>query len=129
MIHGLHLLLYSADAAADRAFLRDVLGWPAVDAGQGWLIFGAPPAEVAVHPSDGPAPAQEHAGHALLHAVPYLMCDDVRAEVAALARKGVVCAAVGEASWGLFTAVPLPSGRALGLYQPTHPVAIDLPHR
>jgi hypothetical protein len=112
MIIGSHFLMYSADADADRAFLRDVLSLAHVDAGHGWLIFALPPAEIAVHPD------------ATFRTELYLMCDDVRAEVKALEAKGVACAAIEQERWGLRTAITLPSGGRLGLYQPTHPTAI-----
>jgi catechol 2,3-dioxygenase-like lactoylglutathione lyase family enzyme len=115
MIFGAHTILYSQDAEADRAFFRDVLGFPAVDAGQGWLIFALPPAEAAVHPADGAA-RQEL----------YLMCDDLDAEMSALAEKGVGCSEVQQARWGLVTKVPLPGGGEIGLYQPNHPLALAL---
>jgi catechol 2,3-dioxygenase-like lactoylglutathione lyase family enzyme len=127
MITGAHFLLYSTDPAADRAFLRDVLELRGVDAGGGWLIFGLPPAEVGVHPSDGRF-AQSHAGHDLHGAVLYLMCDDVRAQLRTLAAKGVMCTEGQEAEWGAATAIPLPGGGAIGLYQPTHPTALQLGH-
>ena len=127
MIHGAHVLLYSHDADADRAFLRDVLGWRSVDVGGGWLIFGLPPGELAVHPAgDDAAPAQRHAGRPMAHAVLYLMCDDVRAEVEALAAKGVRNSGIADAEWGVHTSIVLPSGAELGLYQPLHPTALDL---
>jgi hypothetical protein len=125
MINGAHLLLYSTDADADRAFLRDVMKFPSVDAGHGWLIFALPPSEVAVHPMESDF-SQEHAGHRMLGAVLYLMCDDVRAEVKALEAKGISCSDVEKESWGLRTAVTLPSGGQIGLYQPTHAVAYGL---
>lgn len=113
MITGAHTILYSGDAAADREFLRDVLGFPHVDAGAGWLIFRLPPAEVAVHPTDGP-PAQEL----------FLMCDDLDATLADLAGRGVTTGAVSEERWGRRTTIRLPSGADLALYEPHHPVAI-----
>jgi catechol 2,3-dioxygenase-like lactoylglutathione lyase family enzyme len=122
-IIGAHFLIYSKDADADRAFLRDVLGFQSVDAGQGWLIFGLPPSEVAVHPSDGTF-AQDHAGHEMVGVVLYLMCDDVHEVVKSLAFKNVTCAPVENAPWGFYTSVRLPSGGNIGLYQPTHPTAI-----
>jgi hypothetical protein len=125
MINGAHLLLYSTNADADRAFLRDVLKFPNVDVGQNWLIFALPPAEVAVHPMDGDF-SQEHAGHRMLGAVLYLMCDDVRAEVKALESKGISCSDVEKESWGLRTALTLPSGGQIGLYQPSHATALNL---
>ena len=78
MINGAHFLIYSKDADADRAFIRDVLGFRPVDAGHGWLIFGLPPSELAVHPGEGDF-TQDHAGHEMLGIVLYLMCDDVHA--------------------------------------------------
>jgi hypothetical protein len=110
MITGIHAILDSADPGADRAFLRDVLGFGSVDAGDGWLIFAAPPAEIAVHPSD------EGGGQHL-----YLMCEDVHAEVARLAASGVACPAPVDRGWGILTSIPLPGGGELGLYQPRHP--------
>lgn len=110
MISGAHVVVYSADAAADRDFLRDVLGFPFVDAGHDWLIFALPPAEVAVHPAD------ENGAHEL-----YLMCDDLAGEMASLAAKGVACSGVEEARWGSVTKIRLPGGGDVGLYQPKHP--------
>jgi predicted enzyme related to lactoylglutathione lyase len=113
---GAHVVLYSRDADADRRFIRDVLGFPHVDAGAGWLIFKLPPAEVAVHPGGGP-PRHEF----------YLMCRDVDAALDAVAAHGVeVSRAVAEEPWGLLATIPLPSGAGLPLYQPRHPVAYDL---
>ncbi|MGD0729934.1 MAG: VOC family protein [Terracidiphilus sp.] len=123
MIHGAHLLLYSRDPEADRAFLRDVLEWPFVDAGHGWLIFALPPTELAVHPADK-EPVQPAAGHGLLSAVVYLLCDELHSTVEALAANGVVCTAFQEARWGVTTTLPLPGGGSLGLYEPHHPLAI-----
>jgi len=121
MITGAHVLLYTADPDADRGFFRDVLGFPSVDAGRGWLIFALPPAEVAVHPLDATAPPPDRA--ATLGASLYLMCDDVAATVQDLEAKGVACSALQTERWGLVTTLRLPSGGTLGLYQPTHPVA------
>jgi hypothetical protein len=115
VINGAHVIVYSRDADADRTFLRDVLGYPHVDAGGGWLIFKLPPAEVAVHPADG-APSHEL----------YLMCDDVAATVEQLAAQGVRCGAVSDQGWGLLTSIPLPGGGELGLYEPRHPRASEL---
>jgi catechol 2,3-dioxygenase-like lactoylglutathione lyase family enzyme len=110
MIFGAHLIVYSNDATADRAFLRDILGFPSVDAGHGWLIFALPPTEIAVHP------AEENDRHEL-----YFMCDDLRAEILTLAEKGVRCSEVQEARWGSVTKIRLPGGSEVGLYQPKHP--------
>jgi catechol 2,3-dioxygenase-like lactoylglutathione lyase family enzyme len=115
MISGAHVIVYSQDADADRAFFRDVLGFPSVDAGRGWLIFALPPAEAAVHPAD------ENGRHEL-----YLMCDDLKAEMAALAKKGIACSEVQEARWGSITQIRLPGGGDVGLYQPKHPTALGL---
>ena len=111
MITGAHTILYTRDADADRAFLRDVLGFDSVDAGGGWLIFALPPSEVAVHPDDSGG------RHEL-----YLMCDDVHATVEELKGKGAEFAGeVTDAGWGLLTAIRLPGGGELGLYEPRHP--------
>jgi hypothetical protein len=122
-ITGVHLLLYSENPQADRAFFRDILNFPAVDAGGGWLIFALPPAEVGIHPSDGAQP-QEHGGRRLLRSVLYLMCDDLPALVKSLRAKGVICSPAEEEDWGIKTTVQLPSGGEIGLYQPTHPTAL-----
>ncbi len=115
MISGTHVIVYSKNAEADRAFFRDVLQFASVDAGHGWLIFGLPPAEAAVHPSDESG-AQEL----------YFMCDDLKAEMAALAKKNVKCSEVQEARWGSITKMRLPGGGEIGLYQPKHPTALGL---
>ena len=113
MITGAHAVIFSKDADADRAFFREVLGFAAVDAGGGWLIFALPPAELAVHPA-------EEGGRAEL----YLLCDDVAATVAALQAEGIeVTRPVSDQGWGLLTAIALPGGVELGLYQPRHPTA------
>jgi len=112
MIIGAHVVIYSNNAEADRAFFRDTLGFSNVDAGHGWLIFALPPAEVAVHP------AEENGRHEL-----YLMCDDLKAVIAALAKKGVECSDVHKERWGSVTRIRLPGGGELGLYQPKHPMA------
>jgi catechol 2,3-dioxygenase-like lactoylglutathione lyase family enzyme len=113
MILGAHVILYSKDADADRAFLRDVIGFTAVDAGRGWLIFELPPTELAVHP------AEQNGQHEL-----YLLCTDVNQEMARLQAKGVTCSQVHEERWGSLTKILLPGGGEIGLYQPKHPMAI-----
>ena len=123
MIYGAHFLLYSRDADADRRFLQDVIGLSGVDAGGGWMILGLPPAEIAVHPANETF-AQRHAGHELLGAVVYLMCDDILATVKELERKGATTTDVQTEQWGIRSTVRLPSGGELGIYQPTHPTAI-----
>jgi catechol 2,3-dioxygenase-like lactoylglutathione lyase family enzyme len=115
MIFGAHVIHYSKNADADRSFLRDVLGFKYVDAGHGWLIFALPPGEIAVHPTEG------EGKHEL-----YLMCNDLTAEIAALEAKGVECTPVHNERWGSVTNIKLPSGSLLGLYQPKHPIALDL---
>ncbi|HXU33752.1 MAG TPA: VOC family protein [Thermoanaerobaculia bacterium] len=126
MFNGTHVLFYSRDPEADRAFFTDVLELRSVDAGHGWLIFALPPAEAALHPIDDDSSGQEHAGHQLLGAVVYLMCDDLQATVESLAAKGVAFTEIDQAPWGLKTTIPLPSGGELGLYQPRHPTALGL---
>jgi hypothetical protein len=110
MINGAHAILYSTNAEADRAFLRDVLRLPSVDVGGGWLIFGLPPAEVAVHPGE------RNDVHEL-----YLMCDDVEDLVARMRERGVATAPITDLRWGLLTELTLPGGGKLGVYQPKHP--------
>ena len=110
MITGVHAIVFSKDAAGVRELFRDVLGFPSVDAGGGWPIFGLPPAELAAHPTEGP----DH--HEL-----YLMCDDVHATVEELKAKGVQLAhPVRDEAFGLLTAIVLPGGGELGLYEPRH---------
>jgi predicted enzyme related to lactoylglutathione lyase len=119
MISGIHALIYTPEADAVRAFFRDVLGFGSVDAGHGWLIFALPPAELGVHPSDS-----GKGTHTALH----LMCDDLQATLAKLREKGVEpVRPVHEAEWGSVTAIPLPGGGEIGLYQPKHPTALHLP--
>jgi hypothetical protein len=125
MIIGAHFLLYSTDPDADRAFFRDVLQFPAIDIGHGWLIFAMPPAEAALHPADGEN-LQVHGERPLLRSVLYLMCDDLDSLVSSLAAKNVVCTPISEAPWGRKTTIPLPSGGEVGLYQPSHPTALGL---
>ena len=115
MISGAHVIVYSKNAEADRAFFRDVLKFKSVDAGHGWLIFALPPAEAAIHPSEGGS------AHEL-----YFMCDDLKAEMASLAQRGVKCSKVEEQRWGSITKMQLPGGGEVGLYQPKHPTALNL---
>jgi catechol 2,3-dioxygenase-like lactoylglutathione lyase family enzyme len=115
MISGAHMIVYSKDSEADRAFFQNVLGFASVDAGHGWLIFAMPPAEAAFHPSD------DNDVHEL-----YFMCEDLKAAMAALAEKGVHCSDVQEARWGSITKIQLPGGGKVGLYQPKHPTAIGM---
>ena len=115
MISGIHAIIYSKQADRLREFFRDVLKLPSVDAGHGWLIFAAPPTELAVHPD-------QNGYHEL-----YLMCDDIQATSADLRAKGVELATpIADRGWGLVTRLKLPSGDQVGLYQPKHPTAIGL---
>jgi len=109
MINGAHIILYSTDAAADRAFFRDVLKFPYVDVHDGWLIFALPASEAAVHP------AEANNAHEL-----YLMTDDLDAEIAALSAAGVACEAPSQQGWGRTTRLTLPGGGKLALYQARH---------
>jgi catechol 2,3-dioxygenase-like lactoylglutathione lyase family enzyme len=116
VINGSHIIVFSRDPEADRAFFADVLGQPSVDAGGGWLIFKLPPAEVAVHPSDSSL------GHEL-----YFMCDDVEGTMRELRGKGVQFTQdVSEERWGRVTRFRLPGGSEVGMYEPRHPRANDL---
>jgi catechol 2,3-dioxygenase-like lactoylglutathione lyase family enzyme len=115
MINGAHAVIYTKDAEALRGFLRDTLGFPGVDAGGGWLIFALPPAELAAHPTDGD-------GHHEL----YLMCDDIESTVDELTGKGVeFTGPVSDEGFGLMTAIKLPGGGELGLYEPRHPTPLQ----
>lgn len=125
MITGAHILLISEKPEADRAFLRDVLGFRSIDVGEGWLIFALPPTEAAVHPADG-GKGRAHGGHQLLGAVLYLMCDDLHSEIQSLKARNVTCTEIGEEPWGIHTSIRLPSGGGIGLYQPKHPRALNL---
>jgi catechol 2,3-dioxygenase-like lactoylglutathione lyase family enzyme len=109
MITGAHVIIYSTNPDADRAFLRDVFTLTNVDVGGGWLIFGLPPAEVAVHPSD------RNNVHEL-----YFMCDDIEAFVSDMQRQHIACGPVKDQGWGLLAQVELPGGGKLGVYQPRH---------
>jgi predicted enzyme related to lactoylglutathione lyase len=111
MITGMHAIMFSPEAEKVRAFLADVVGLTSVDAGGGWLIFALPPAELAVHPADGPG------RHEL-----YLMCDDISATLAELTGKGAeVAREVSDQGWGLLAAIRLPDGGELPIYQARHP--------
>jgi predicted enzyme related to lactoylglutathione lyase len=120
MITSTHALVYCQDADAARAFFRDVLERPCVDAGEGWLIFSLPPAEVGFHPTGGDElPSGTHRLS--------LMCDDIEATIAELQAKGVrFTGPVTDQGYGLVTTMVIPGGAELGLYQPRHPVAYDL---
>ncbi|HEX5475883.1 MAG TPA: hypothetical protein VFX12_14580 [Vicinamibacterales bacterium] len=115
-IIGLHALIYSKAAEEVRRVFGDAFGWNAVDAGRGWLIFAAPPTELAVHPSD-----EDY--HEL-----YLMCDDITRTVSDLQTRGIQTKGpIADRGWGLVTTLKLPGGAELGLYEPRHPTAIPAP--
>ncbi|PYQ48983.1 MAG: extradiol dioxygenase [Acidobacteria bacterium] len=109
MIIGSHSIIYSKKPDADRAFLRDVLKFPSIDVGGGWLIFGLPPSEVAVHPGE------KNNVHEF-----YLMCDDVEQFIAEMKSRKIVCGPIHNQGWGMLTEVTLPGGGKLGVYQPRH---------
>jgi hypothetical protein len=109
MINGGHVVIYSRDANADKAFFKNVMKFGHVDVHDGWLIFKLPPSELAVHPSD------ENDLHQF-----YLMTDDLDADMAALKKSGVPCEDATQQSWGRVTHFRLPGGGTLGLYQPRH---------
>lgn len=110
MLIGAHTIIYSKDADADRAFFKDILKLSHVDAGRGWLIFGLPPGEVAVHPG------ARNGVHEF-----YLMCDNIQTLVATLKKQGIRCGAVKDAGWGVLAEITLPGGGKLGVYEPRHP--------
>jgi catechol 2,3-dioxygenase-like lactoylglutathione lyase family enzyme len=112
VITGAHSILFAQDAERARAFFAEVLGLDSVDAGGGWLIFALPPAELAVHPTDRAGPMSSL----------YLMCDDIEAERARLAERGVDTDEVSDEGWGLLSAIEVPGYGKLGLYEPRHPV-------
>jgi hypothetical protein len=109
VITGAHSIIYSKNPEADRTFLRDVLHFPSVDVGGGWLIFGLPPAELAVHPGE------KNDVHEL-----YLMCDDVEALIAEMKKRNIECSPIHNQGWGMLTQITLPGGGKLGIYQPRH---------
>ena len=109
MITGIHLVIYSKDTEADKAFFRDILKLTNVDVGQGWLIFGLPPSELAVHPSS------ENDRHEI-----YLMCDDIKTLVRQMSKQKIVCSEIQNQGWGQLVQLTLPGGGKLGVYQPRH---------
>lgn len=118
MITGIHALLYSKDADATRALVRDVLGFSSVDAGHGWLIFALPPAELGIHP-------EEEGGEGRSEL--YLMCDNIESTISDLRKKGVeIARPVSDQGWGRVTAIRLPGGGELGLYEPRHPTVLGV---
>ena len=115
MLTGAHVTVFAHDAEAARAFFRDVLELPCVDAGDGWLIFEAPPTEVAFHPGGGWGRDEEH--HML-----FLMCDDIEKTMRELEDKGVeFVEPVNDEGWGRVAQFQVPGAGKLGLYEPRHP--------
>jgi len=108
-IIGAHSIIYSRRAEADRAFFQDVVGFPSIDVGEGWLIFALPPSELAMHPADNGD------RHEL-----YLMVADVQAFVETMAKSNVLCTAPRDMGWGVLTQLTLPGGGKLGVYEPRH---------
>jgi catechol 2,3-dioxygenase-like lactoylglutathione lyase family enzyme len=115
LINAAHVVVYSKDAEADRAFFRDVLQFPCVDAGHGWLIFAMPPMEAAFHDSE------KNGQHEL-----FLMCDDLAATLRDLKSKHVLISDVSEQRWGKVATLTLPGGGKLGIYEPRHPSPLKL---
>jgi len=109
MIVGTHTVIFSTDPEADRAFFRDVIKFPYVDSGDGWLIFASPPSELAVHP------AEKNDVHLF-----YLLSDDIEGFIAEVTRHGIECTPIEEEDWGRLTHVTLPGGGKVGAYEPKH---------
>jgi len=120
MINGAHVVLFTRNAEADRAFFRDVLKFPSVDAGHGWLIFALPPAEAAFHDHEQHDHEQNDANENARHEL-YLMCDDIAATLRDLKSRKVRVSDVNEQRWGSLATLTLPGGSKLGIYQPKHP--------
>jgi hypothetical protein len=109
MISGIHLIIYSKNAEEDKKFFREILKLPNVDVGDGWLIFGLPPSELAVHP---------HSKNDL-HEI-YLMCKDIKLFVKQMVKHKITCSEVQDQGWGLLVQLTLPGGGKLGIYEPRH---------
>jgi hypothetical protein len=114
VVTGVHIVIYSKDAEVDRRFFKDILCFPSVDAGHGWLIFAVPAAEVAFHPHD------ENNKHEM-----YFVCEDIKSQIVALQTKGVQTDKISEEQWGTRTTITLPGGGTVGLYEPKHPVTFE----
>jgi catechol 2,3-dioxygenase-like lactoylglutathione lyase family enzyme len=117
LINGAHIVIYTKDSDADRAFFRDVLKFSSVDAGHGWLIFAMPPLEAAFHDSE----------HNDRHEL-FLMCDDIAVTLKDLKSKNVKVSDVTEQRWGRLATFTLPGGGKMGVYQPKHPRPLELKH-
>jgi len=120
MINGAHVIIYTRQAEKARVFFRDILNFPHVDAGRGWLIFKLPLSELGIHPSE----KKTDETHEL-----HLMCDDIKKTIADLKKKKVKCSPVQEAGFGSMTSISIPGGARVGLYQPKHPTALKLKQR
>ncbi len=112
MLTGAHIIIYSKNPEADRSFFKDILGFPHVDAGRGWLLFAMPAAEVAFHPQS------ENNKHEM-----YFTCDNLKEQIASWQKKGIAVGEIHEERWGTITTISLPGGGSIGLYQPKHPLA------
>lgn len=112
MIKAAHSIIYTADAEADRAFFRDVLGFPHVDAGDGWLVFALPPSEISFHPAETGGTQET-----------YLVCEDLKTFIACMTDQGVACTEPVDQGWGVITNVTLPGGGELGVYEARHALA------
>ena len=109
MITGAHSIIYSSDPDADRNFFKKILKFPYVDIGHGWLIFGLPPAEVAIHPADQSGSSEF-----------YLMCSNIKLFIEEMKKQKIKCSPLDEQRWGLITHLNLPGGGQLGIYEPKH---------
>ena len=109
MITGAHSIIYSSDPEADRNFFEKILKFPNIDIGHGWLIFGLPPSEVAIHPSDKSGLSEF-----------YLMCSDIELFIKEMKKHKIKCSPIDEQRWGLITHLTLPGGGQLGVYEPKH---------
>jgi catechol 2,3-dioxygenase-like lactoylglutathione lyase family enzyme len=130
LINGAHIVIYTEDAEADRAFFRDVLKFPFVDAGHGWLIFAMPPLEAAFHESENNDSknhdSKNHDSESNDRHELYLMCDDIAATLNDLKSKNMKVSDVSEQRWGKLATFTLPGGGKIGIYQPKHPTPSDL---
>jgi hypothetical protein len=115
LIYGAHIVIYSQDSEADRAFFRDVLSFPSVDAGHGWLIFAMPPLEAAFHDS---ANSNQHEM--------FLMCDNIATTLKDLKSRNVEVSEVSEQRWGILASFTLPGGSKMSIYEPRHPSPLNL---
>jgi hypothetical protein len=117
-ITGAHVLLYTPEPERLRATLRDAFGWKHVDAGEGWLIFKLPPAELGVHPAEGPT-FDSGVRHQFT-----LMCDNIKDTIRELRGKGIdIKGEPKDEGWGVTVMMKLPGNLDVMLYEPRHPVA------